>query len=161
MTDSLASLVDYMRWADRRIVAACRDLTAEQFTREIGGSFPSVHATLAHIAGAAEVWAARMEGRTPDRVPGAAEIPDLEDAARRLEAAAAVAERTCAEWSAAPDAPFSYRNTRGVATTIPRWAVIRHLVNHSTYHRGQIANMLRQMGVQPPATDLFIWAQGN
>ena len=42
-------------------------------------------------------------------------------------------------------------------TTKPRWQVFRHIVNHGTYHRGQIANMLRQLGVKPPSTDLFYW----
>ena len=36
--------------------------------------------------------------------------------------------------------------------------MLRHLVNHSTYHRGQVAAKLKRLGVEPPATDLVFWA---
>jgi uncharacterized damage-inducible protein DinB len=42
--------------------------------------------------------------------------------------------------------------------SLPRWAVLRHVGNHGTYHRGQIATMMRQVGVAPPSTDYFLWA---
>ena len=35
--------------------------------------------------------------------------------------------------------------------------MLRHIVNHSTYHRGQVASMLRQLGAEPAATDLFLY----
>ena len=38
---------------------------------------------------------------------------------------------------------------------IPYWQVVLHLVNHGSYHRGQVATMLRQAGIKPPGTDLI------
>ena len=45
----------------------------------------------------------------------------------------------------------------GRTFTLPRWAILRHIVNHSTYHRGQVASKLRRFGTEPPNTDFFWW----
>jgi uncharacterized damage-inducible protein DinB len=45
----------------------------------------------------------------------------------------------------------------GRTATLPPWAVLRHVVNHSTYHRGQVAAKLRRLGVEPAATDFIFW----
>ena len=42
--------------------------------------------------------------------------------------------------------------------TLPRWAMLRHIVNHSTYHRGQVASKLKRFGIEQPLSDLFFWA---
>ena len=47
---------------------------------------------------------------------------------------------------------------RGRVATLPPWAVLRHIVNHSTYHRGQVASKLKRFGVEQPATDFIFWA---
>jgi uncharacterized damage-inducible protein DinB len=41
--------------------------------------------------------------------------------------------------------------------TAPLWAVLRHVVNHQTYHRGQISSMLRRLGAKPVSTDMVVW----
>ena len=45
----------------------------------------------------------------------------------------------------------------GWTLTLPPWAMLRHIVNHSTYHRGQVAAKLKRFGVEQPATDFFFW----
>jgi uncharacterized damage-inducible protein DinB len=44
---------------------------------------------------------------------------------------------------------------------LPPWAVLRQIVNHSTYHRGQVAAKLKRLGVEPPMTDLIMWVMGQ
>ena len=66
-------------------------------------------------------------------------------------------ERVAPDWEAAKAETFTYRNLAGVETTRVKWQIFRHIVNHGTYHRGQIANMLRQLGMKPPSTDLLYW----
>jgi uncharacterized damage-inducible protein DinB len=46
----------------------------------------------------------------------------------------------------------------GGSATLPQWAMLRHIVNHATYHRGQIASKLKRFGIEPPNTDFFFWA---
>jgi uncharacterized damage-inducible protein DinB len=47
-----------------------------------------------------------------------------------------------------------YRTMAGEAHADTLALLIRHVVNHSTYHRGQAATQLRQLGQAPPGTDL-------
>jgi uncharacterized damage-inducible protein DinB len=37
-------------------------------------------------------------------------------------------------------------------------ALLRHIVNHSSYHRGQVASKLKRFGIEQPNTDFFFWA---
>jgi uncharacterized damage-inducible protein DinB len=48
-----------------------------------------------------------------------------------------------------------YRTTKGAPSTNPLWQMLQHVVNHGTYHRGQVVTLLRQLGAQPRATDLL------
>jgi uncharacterized damage-inducible protein DinB len=47
---------------------------------------------------------------------------------------------------------------RGRTVVLPPWVVLHHVVNHTTYHRGQVASKLKRFGVQQPETDLVYWA---
>lgn len=158
MTDSFASMAAYTRWADRTLLAACAELTPAQYTLELGGSFPSLQATIAHLAGAARLWSLRVAGEPNKGLPPIVEIPDVPTALARLDEAHAVFERIAAEWEATRDGTFTFRNLAGVEITKPKWQIFRHILNHNTYHRGQIASMLRQLGVKPPTTDLLYWS---
>ena len=157
MTDSFASLVAYTRWADRLLLAPCAELTPAQYTLELGGSFPTMQATVAHLAGAAKLWSLRLAALPYAGLLPSSEIPDVPTALARLDEAYGVFERVAADWEAAKTETFTYRNLAGVETTRIKWQIFRHIVNHGTYHRGQIANMLRQLGVKPPSTDLIYW----
>ena len=54
------------------------------------------------------------------------------------------------------DHPIQYRAWDGRLYTQPFWQMLQHLVNHGSYHRGQVTTMLRQLGVVPPkAMDLI------
>jgi uncharacterized damage-inducible protein DinB len=51
------------------------------------------------------------------------------------------------------------RGRGGRVATLPRWTVLRHVVNHSTYHRGQVASKLKRFGIEQPGTDFVLWAK--
>jgi len=157
VTDSFSSLIAYTRWADTALLAVCADLTPAQYTLELGGSFPSMQKTIAHLAGSAKLWSLRLAGEPYTGLPPVAEIPDVATALTRLGEAYAVFERVAPEWEHTSTETFTYRNIAGIVTTRVKWQIFRHIVNHGTYHRGQIANMLRQLGVKPPTTDLLYW----
>ena len=55
--------------------------------------------------------------------------------------------------------PYSYVNSKGKAYTNTLAQIITHVINHSTYHRGQIASLLRAENVDPPFTDYIAFVR--
>jgi uncharacterized damage-inducible protein DinB len=159
MRDDFASLFAYTRWADDRVLTACRALTQEQYTRELPGGMASLRSTLVHLAGATRAWSRRLAGEAVTVLPKEEEVPTVEDAARMLaEANAAFDRLLAAETPETLNSLFAWRNLKNEEKKAPRWTVLRHVVNHGTYHRGQIAVKLKRLGVEPPQTDLIFWA---
>ena len=68
---TIPALYGYDRWANRRMLDAVSRLTDAEFTRDLGSSFPSVQATLAHLLAAHWVWLERWQGRSPSGLPDA------------------------------------------------------------------------------------------
>lgn len=154
--EELRTLFEYDTWANERICNGCAVLTPEQFTRDLKSSFPSVRDTLAHIMGAQWVWLERIRGRTPAGLPPAGAYPDLASLRARW---SEIREDLGAYVNGFSESdlaqPFEYRNFRGDPFKDSPGPIIQHLVNHGTYHRGQVAAMLRQLDVKPPNTDLI------
>ncbi len=149
-------LYDFNAWANNRTLEACTALAPEQLTRDLGSSFKSVRDTLAHIYGAQWVWLERWHGRVPSALPSAADFPDLETLRRRF----AEIDRNLVDYVASLTGDdlqrvVSYKTTAGSAQAQPLWQMLQHLANHGTYHRGQIATLLRQLGSKATSTDLI------
>ncbi len=159
MTDDLASMLDYNRWADAKLLDACRAIPPDRYGAEIAPGWASLRSTIAHIAGGTDLWTRRFLGMPADAFVPEAELSTPDDAARLLASAHDGLDRFLAGCSAEGlAAPLTYRNIRGQVLTLPLWAALRHVVNHETYHRGQAATKLRRLGFEPPVTDLSLWA---
>ena len=149
-------LYAYDSWANRRTFEACAALTPEQFTHNLGNSFPSVRDTLAHIVGAQFVWLERFYGRVPPGLLPAADFPNIAAVTSKLnELQARLTEYVGGLSADDLRANFSYRDLKGREHGNMRWHVLQHLANHGTYHRGQITTMLRQLAAKPVSTDLI------
>jgi uncharacterized damage-inducible protein DinB len=159
VNDDLVSLFAYNRWADRRVIDACRRLTPEQYAAEPVPGWSSVRASVVHIASATGNWVRRLAGETVSGPLAEADLPTLEDVERRLDQAY---QKLDGLWpkmtSERLAAPLTFE-LRGKSMAVPPWVILRHVVNHATYHRGQIASKLKRFGVEPPVTDLVFWAR--
>ncbi len=149
----------YTDWATGRVLAAAAALDDDAWASDLGGSFPSLGATLAHLLSAEWVWLKRWQGERPTARPAWVEAPSPD----ALRAALADVERQRAALldglsDADLDAPLTYTLFSGAVQTLPLRDVLVHVVNHATYHRGQIASMLRRLGAVPPATDYLVYA---
>ncbi|MGH9740186.1 MAG: DinB family protein [Candidatus Acidiferrales bacterium] len=149
-------LYHFNAWANNRTLDACAALAPEQLTRDLGSSFKSVRDTMAHIYGAQWVWLERWHGRVPTGLPSAADFPDLETLRRRF----AEIDRNLVDYVASLTGDdlqraVSYKTTAGSPQAQPLWQMLQHVANHGTYHRGQIATMLRQLGTKASSTDLI------
>jgi len=149
-------LYDFNAWANHRTLGACDALTVEQFTRDLGSSYCSVRDTLAHIMGGEWVWLERCHGRSPSALPNAEQFPTLATVRTRwAEIEPGLLSFVAGLSPADLDRVMEYRNMRGNQFAYPLRFMLQHLVNHGTYHRGQVTTLLRQLGARPRATDFL------
>jgi uncharacterized damage-inducible protein DinB len=151
-------LYDYNSWANHRTLDACAPLSEEQFTRDLHSSFRSVRDTLTHIMLVEWLWLERWQGRSPDKYPPATDFPTLESVRHRW----TEVERNLLDYVASLkpedlDRVISHKTMAGVPQSAPLWQMLQHLVNHGTYHRGQVATMLRQLDAKAISTDLILF----
>jgi uncharacterized damage-inducible protein DinB len=162
MQDDLAAWVAYDRWANARVLEACRGLTPEQYAAEPVPGWSSVRSTVNHIALATEKNLRTAAGESADGMPTDADLATIDDAARLLERCYRRLEELLPKLT--PEqlgTLLTVRPPGWKAMTLPRWAVLRHIVSHAAYHRGQVASKLKRFGIEQPNTDLFFWAVGQ
>lgn len=154
--DELRSLFAYDSWANELLLDAVGKLPAEAIGRDLGASHQSLLGTLVHLVAAEEIWLSRWKGAPRAKLTGLDDVADF-DALRGFWS------RVCRErdaylaslGEADLERELETRTSAGATYRHPYADMFRHLANHSTYHRGQVAAMLRQLGEKPPSTDLI------
>lgn len=156
--DDLRRLLDYTVWANRRVVRSAATLPAADFKRDMGSSHGGVRGTLSHILGAEWLWLERWKGVSPPRLPDEGEFPDVTGLRERWKAVERHRESWFANLQPAQVSEIvRYRSTQGRAYEAPLWQLVQHVVNHSSYHRGQVVTLLRLLGASPVNTDMVAW----
>jgi uncharacterized damage-inducible protein DinB len=154
--EEMRVLYDYNAWANHRQLRAVSKLTTDAFLKPMGSSFGSVRDTLAHIYGAEWVWLERFQGRSPPSLPDPAQFKDvqsLEERWREFEPRLLLFVRGLTQSDL--DRMMEYKTLKFGVYKNPLWQSMQHLVNHGTYHRGQVTTLLRQLGALPILTDLM------
>jgi uncharacterized damage-inducible protein DinB len=158
LVNTVRGLLAYTIWADRQLLEALRGLPSVDLERDTGTSFGSVLGTMAHILGAEQLWLSRLLGVPLRRLPALEDFPSVALLAASFEDFWPQLEFYLA--SLADDqmgSAFSWTNSRGETHSAPLRQVLLHVVNHATYHRGQVVSQLRQLGHPAPSTDLVYW----
>ena len=148
----LQHLVGYHYWARDRMLAALDALPPETYVRPLGNSFASIRDTAVHIYSAEWIWLERWHGTSPSVALRTEDFPDV----AALRGAWTALETKMREYVAGLDGDrvnerVAYRNLAGVAAESSRWTMLQHVVNHASYHRGQVTTMIRQVGETAPA----------
>jgi len=153
------TLLEYHYWARDRLLDAVEALTPEQFTRDLGNSFRSVRDTLAHTYGAEWIWYSRWQGEAPAALPATDGFPDLaslRQAWRDHEKKMRAFVEGIDDHGLERVLPYKLTNGQPAASVL--WHMLQHVVNHASYHRGQVTTLLRQLGAAPPkSTDLITY----
>ncbi|MGB8012853.1 MAG: DinB family protein [Terriglobales bacterium] len=150
-------LFNYNYWARDRVLQSCATLTGEQFLRPLGNSFPSIRDTLAHLVAAEWIWLERWRGRSPRALLSAEEFPTLASVSERWRMVEAEMRAYLATLSEETlESTVTYVNSKGETWTYDLWRMMVHLLNHQSYHRGQVATLLRQLGMKPLTVDFLV-----
>jgi len=146
----LQTMIDYHYWARDRLLDALESLTPEQYNRDLGSSFKSIRETVTHTYAAEWAWYMRWRGESPTALLPADRFSDL--AALRTAWSEQQADML-AFVNRLDDAGVArvidYKLLSGQAGSSPIWQMLQHVVNHASYHRGQVTTMLRQIGASP------------
>ena len=153
--DEIGWLYAYHRWAGQRMLDSVASLSDEQRLRPAVSSFPSVIQTVAHIVGADWVWLKRWQGNSPDTLPSGWEDLSLEQLRdvwtevldQQQNFIATLSEQRLRS-------VLVYTNFAGEEVRGELGGFMRHVVNHATYHRGQVTTLIRQVGGTPLSTDM-------
>ena len=146
----LRTLLDYHYWARDRLLAALEPLTPDQFNRDLGSSFKSIRETVVHTYAAEWAWHSRWHGQSPTVLMTSDAYPDVAairsawvDHEKKMRAfVEGLGEDGVAR-------VIDYKLLSGQPGSSPFWQMLQHLVNHASYHRGQVTTMLRQLGADP------------
>lgn len=153
-------LLAYHHWAGDQLFGAGTVLSAADLDAPWGGSFGTGRGLLAHVIGAERIWCDRWNGAQQATRP---EYPPTHSGAdfrgeweRVTDDQRRFARSMTAESLARP---LTYRNLRGDMKSYAMSDIFVHLVNHGTYHRGQISQLLRDRGYKAPSTDFVLYTE--
>jgi uncharacterized damage-inducible protein DinB len=163
--EDIQLLYEYDRWGNNRVLQAASTLTTEQFTRDLGGSFRSIRDTLLHIIAGEWGWLAYWKEPFDDSA-FLADLVRRRDAMFHPDAFPTVAAVQL-KWAEVEGEQLEFVNQltdEGLEQLLPARStqiklvhLMQHVANHSTYHRGQIALMMRQLNAEPLATDFHVF----
>jgi uncharacterized damage-inducible protein DinB len=163
--DDIQLLYEYDRWANNRVLLAVSTLSAEEFTRDLGGSLRSVRDTLVHIVGGEWGWLTIWK----EPSLSSAFVTDLWTRLNAVFDPNAFPDLTAVQlkWAEIEREQVEFVNRvtneslRRILpvreTQISLAHLMQHLANHSTYHRGQVSLMMRQLAAEPVATDFALF----
>ncbi len=161
MKELLQQFSAYNIWANNLLARVIRNLPVELHEKEIPSSFSSLKKTILHMWSAESIWWQRINLEERIMAPADNFNGDCYDVLEELKNQ----NMQWHEWVTKTlehqlQQVFQYQNFKGENFSQPIYQMLLHLFNHGTYHRGQIVNILRQLGVEKvPQTDFIVWSR--
>lgn len=159
MAYSLKDHLDYNVWANTRIAGVIRTIDDKSFFRQIKSSFPSIAQTVQHIWGSQHIWFRRFNGESLSSSPIANATLTREEALNgMISSSIGIADFVSGKSPEFLASKYHYKSLKGDPFYEPYENSLYHIVNHGTYHRGQLITMLHEVGVDNlPSTDLIAY----
>ncbi len=169
------TLYAYNLWANRRMFSVVEKLSEKQFTAHIESSFPSIQESVLHIVAAEWIWLKRWKGTSPVASAAASSAAKMLSALQNggvatdtlstvagLRSFADSVEQERQNFLRALNddalrARLNYCGMDGKQFSMPLALLLQHVVNHGTYHRGQVTTLLRQAGGETVTLDMIFF----
>ena len=158
MKNHFLEIVRYNLWANSKIIELLLQQEAVLLRKEIVNSFDSLQKTLYHIWDAQVVWLYRIGGGEIEYFPSSKLEEPIEEYCQKMIA-------HCEDWvtylEQQPESFFNstckYTTLSGEAKEETVYQIIHHCMNHSTYHRGQLITLAKQLGVKKTVSTDYIF----
>jgi uncharacterized damage-inducible protein DinB len=153
----LAVPIEYDNWATEKLVQFCAALSPEQRALTTPGTMGTIEATLIHLVGAKERYAAALQGTAPpDAAVRETTTKDLGQVVNRA--------KKLSEWFAGfatgdldLDRVIERRGADGTTQRLPMGILIAQLIHHGNEHRAQLGSIFGASGIEPPHYSAFDW----
>ncbi|HVK96544.1 MAG TPA: DinB family protein [Flavisolibacter sp.] len=161
MKELFIELADYNLWANQQLLKLILSLSEEQQNMELKSSFPSLRKTALHMIDAEHIWWQRM--KLQERITRPSD--DFKGSMNDISQDLFQINNQWKDWIVGMQEhmlqhEFIYQNSKTEKFKKPIYQMLLHIFNHGTYHRGQIVNMLRQIGVEKiPQTDFIVFSR--
>ncbi len=147
MPSNLFLLCNYNAWANKKICSFILEAGAAVADEEMNSSFPTIRKTLYHLWDAQDIWFKRLHHESPNSWPSHYFKGTLEEAVNSIHQSSADYVRFSEKLDeSAARASVEFKSLDGTSYFNTVEEIIMHVMNHSTYHRGQIITMLRVAG---------------
>jgi len=154
--EDIKLLFEFNYWAKARMFGVLDTIPEAELYKDLKTSFKGIHGTLVHICAAENTWLQRFAGIPNPKFLRVDDLPTYTAVKVKWNE---VEKEMLAYVSTLTDSAltekFSFTTSDGKTVTNLRWHALQHLVNHGSYHRGQITSMIRQIGSTPVGTDLI------
>lgn len=159
MNRQIIVLYEYNIWANDRVLNHLKSLPSEIFNKEVDLGFKSIAEILGHIVSADEVWFTRIKGESPVSI-SIKQFNHIDEASNYINALQSQIHKYI---SSARDIEkkLSYTSAKGEKFQNSVSEIIQHVVNHGTYHRGNITTVLRHLGFNGILTDYIAYLRMN
>jgi len=149
----------YNDWANKKLAEILSLVEPSLTDTESPSSFNTIRKTIYHVWDAQEIWFTRIQGNEISNWPSQSFTGNFEEGLKLFtENSKALFDFIESKDRAFLDTNIHYKNMKGVAYAQPVEDILFHLVNHGTFHRGQVVTMLRTLGhTNLQSTDLITY----
>lgn len=149
----------YNVWANGKVVEILSNLDEQLFDKEMASSFPTIRKTVFHVWDAEKIWLERLKGGDISTWPSQNFTGNTADMLNGfLENSKAMAAFVDGLSTEQLNSSIHYKNMKGLEFTNQVEHILFHVVNHGSFHRGQLITMLRNAGVTKfPPQDLIAY----
>ena len=162
LTD-INQLFNYTEWANNLAMDVAAKLSDNNLRSDVGISHQSIFGTLVHMAGAEWIWLERWNRRSPAKAEAWSQwtTQSCVDVAALKDRWMEVVDRRWRYVSELDNAKLlselPFKLLSGDPSSMRLVDQMQHVANHATMHRGQVVGMIRQLGIDPPSTDLLFY----
>lgn len=162
MKDILVYYSQYNIWANQKLAFFFAGKPESLLTQTIENSFPSIHETALHILSAESSWLARLQ---QDEANNKRVEPDFKTTNELFQALVKISlqfsQFVKKQNENFFESEIAYQTWDGTSWVMTPKIMVHHCMNHSTYHRGQLITLARQLGLKEgiPSTDLLYYSR--
>ncbi len=153
-TDTLTTFFEHHLWANLELFERCTELSSEQLTSSVPGTFGSIIETLEHIALSEQGYFSRIS--TGERLQRSDDAPHI--SMEEMLVSIRHTGTSLVEWATkVREDDVVIVDWDGTSRNVPKTVILTQVINHGTEHRAQVMVIMTHLGIEPPELDAWMY----